>query len=183
MYAPCCLAFLLLFLVNVSIKGTELFVSGTTQDSSVLPRSFRQGSCSRKVHHFPCSTTFRGLSILLPLCGDISLKPGPISFGVVNCQSVRHKGPSISDIMSTHSLSLLALTETHIRPTDNDSFLCSITTAGHRLRPHGFGGGVCFFVNENIKFKILDSPTYTSFENIVIGIGCSTSPFMIACVY
>ena len=77
------------------------------------------------------------------------------------------------------------MTETHIRPTDNDSFLHSITPAGfklcHRLRSHGFGGGVGFFLNENIKFKILDSPTYTSFENIVIG--SSTSPFMIACVY
>ena len=53
----------------------------------------------------------------------------------------------------------------------------------HRLCSHGLGGGVGFFLNENIKFKILDSPTYTSFENIVIGIGSSTSPFTIACVY
>ena len=187
MYAPCCLAFLLFFLVNVSRNGAELFVSGSTQASSHLPRSFRQASCSRNVHHFPCLTKFRGLSVLLLLCGDISLNPGPISFGVVNCRSVRNKGPSISDIMSTHSLSLLAMTETHIRPTDNDSFLHSITPAGfklcHRLRSHGFGGGVGFFLNENIKFKILDSPTYISFENTVIGIGSSTSPFTIACVY
>ena len=187
MYAPCCLAFLLFFLMNVSQNGTELFVSGSTQASSRLPRSFRQASCSRNVHHFPCLTKFRGLSVLLLLCSDISLNPGPISFGVVNCRSVRNKGPSISDIMSTHSLSLLAMTETHIRPTDNDCFLHSITPASfklcHRLRSHGFGGGVGFFLNENIKFKILDSPTYTSFENIVIGIGSSTSPFTIACVY
>ena len=187
MYTPCCLALLLLFLVNVSRIGTELCVSATTQDSSVLPRSFRQASCSRNVHHFPCSTTFRGLSILLLLCGDISLNPGPISFGVVNCRSVRNKGPSISDMMSTDSFSILAMTETHIRPSDNDSFLRSITPAGftlcHRPRPHGFGGGVGFFVIENIKFKILDSPTYTTFENLVIDIGSSTSPFMIACVY
>ena len=108
MYAPCCLAFLLFFLMNVSRNGTEFFVSGSTHASSRLPRSFRQASCSRNVHHFPCQTKFRGLSVLLLLCGDISLNPGPISFGVVNCQSVRNKGPSISDIMSTHSLSLLA---------------------------------------------------------------------------
>ena len=79
------------------------------------------------------------------------------------------------------------MTETHICPTDNDSFLHSITPAGfklcHRLCSHGYRGGVGFFLNENIKFKILDSPTYTSFETIVIGIGSSTSPFMIACVY
>ena len=187
MYAPCCLAFLLFFFVNVSRNGTELFVSGSTQASNRLPRSFRQASCSKNVHHFPCLTKFRGLSVLLLLCGDISLNPGPISFGVVNCRSVRNKGPSISGIMSTHSLSLLAMTETHIRPTDNDSFLDSITPAGfklsHKLRSHVFGVGVGFFLNENIKFKILDSPTYTSFEDIIIGIGSSTSPFTIACVY
>ena len=187
MYTPCCLALLLLFLVNVSHIGTELCVSGTTQDSSVLPRSFRQACCKRNVHRFPCSTKFRGLSILLLLCGDISLIPGPISFGVVSCRSVRNKGPSISDMMSTDSFRILAMTETHIRPSDNDSFLRSITLAGftlcHRPRPHGFGGGVGFFVIENIKFKILDSPTYTTFENLVIDIGSSTSPFMIACVY
>ena len=112
MYAPCCVAFLLFFLVNVSRNGTELFVCGSTQASSHLPRSFRQASCSRNVHHFPCLTKFRGLSGLLLLCGDIFLNPGPICFGVVNCRSVRNKGPSISDIMSTHSLSLLAMTET-----------------------------------------------------------------------
>ena len=32
-------------------------------------------------------------------------------------------------------------------------------------------------------FKLYDSPTYTTFENLVIDIGSSTSPFMIACVY
>ena len=80
-----------------------------------------------------CSTKFRGLSILLLLCGDISLNPGPISFGVVNCRSVRNKGPSISDMMSTDSFSILAMTETHIRPSDNDSFLRSITPAGFTL--------------------------------------------------
>ena len=141
MYAPCCLAFLF-FLVNVSQNGTEFFVSGSTQASSRLPRSFRQASCCRNVHHFPYLTKFRGLSVLLLLCGDISLNPGPISFGVVNCRSVRNKGPSISDIMSTRSLSLLAMTETHIRPTDSDSFLHSITPTGfklcHRLHSHGF---------------------------------------------
>ena len=53
----------------------------------------------------------------------------------------------------------------------------------HRLHSHGFGGGVGFLLNENVKFKILDSPTYTSFENIVIGIGSFTSSFVISCVY
>ena len=61
--------------------------------------------------------------------------------------------------MSTHSLSLLAMTETHICPTDNDSFLHSITPAGfklcHRLRSHSFGGGVGFFLLKISSSKFL----------------------------
>ena len=81
--------------------------------------------------------------------------------------------------MSTYCLSLLAMTETHIRPTDNDSFLHSITPIGfklcHRLT-YGLSGGWLSF-NEDIKFKIFDCLTYTSFENIVISIDASASPF------
>ena len=33
--------------------------------------------------------------MLLLMCGDVSLNLGPISFGVVDCRSVRQKGPSI----------------------------------------------------------------------------------------
>ena len=38
-----------------------------------------------------------------------------------------------------------------------------------------------FFVNHNIQFKIVDSPSYKSFENIAITIG--SPAFVIACVY
>ena len=40
----------------------------------------------------------------------------------------------------------------------------------------GLGGGVGFSVNHNIQFKIVDTPTYTSFENIIM-IGYSARPF------
>ena len=46
---------------------------------------------------------------MLLLCGlhFLKKKTGPISFGNVNCQSVRNKGPCISDIVSTQSLNIL----------------------------------------------------------------------------
>ena len=47
-----------------------------------------------------------------------------------------------------------------------------------RLRAYSLGGGFGFFVNENMKFIILDSTTYTTFKNIVIAIGSSDIPFM-----
>ena len=62
------------------------------------------------------------LCVLLLLCGDISLNPGPIVMGVANCRSVRNKAPMISDVVFNHLLDILLLVETHIRPTDTDSF-------------------------------------------------------------
>ena len=85
--------------------------------------------------------------------------------------------------MSSRSLDLLSITETHIISNETDSLLRSITPSGyklcHRPRAHGRGGGVGFFVNNNVHFKIVDSPFYESFENIAITIGSPT--FVIAC--
>ena len=65
--------------------------------------------------------------------------------------------------------------------------LHSITPVGFKLchRPsfYGLDGGVGFFVNHNIQLKIVESPTYMSFDSIVIVIGSSAGPFVIACVY
>ena len=158
MYTLYCLILLCLFSINITHKGTELYITKTAHGSSLLlPRSFRQASCCRNVKNFPTTTTnFRGFSVLLLLCGDISLNPGPVSFGVINCRSVRNKGPTIADIVSSRSLDLLSITETHIRPNKTDSLLRSITPSGYKLchRPHAHGrsGGVGFFVNHNIHF-------------------------------
>ena len=176
MYTLYCKILLCLFSVNITRKGTELYITKTAHGSSLLlPRSFRQASCCRNVKNFPTTTNFRGFSVLLLLCGDISLNPGPVSFGVINCRSVRNKGPTIADIVSSRSLDLLSITETHIRSNETDSLLRSITPSGyklcHRPRVHGRGGGVGLFVNHNIHFKIVDSPFYESFENIAITFG------------
>ena len=115
MYSLYCLILVGLFSVNVSRKGTELYVAKTAHGSHLLlPRSFRQASCCRNVKNISTTTKFRGISVLLLLCGDISLKPGPVYFGVINCSSLRNKGATISDTVCTRSLDLLAITETHI---------------------------------------------------------------------
>ena len=90
-------------------------------------------------------------------------------------------------MMSTHTLNLLVMPETHIRPNDNDSLLHSFTPVEFKLchKPHtySFGRRVGFFVNQIIQFKIVYIPTYTSFENINTAIGSSARPFVITCVY
>ena len=77
----------------------------------------------KSAQHFPFVAKRHGLATLLLLCGDISLNPGPISFGVVNCRSVRNKGPCINDTVTVHSVDILAVTETHIRQDETDSLL------------------------------------------------------------
>ena len=69
-----------------------------------------------------------------------------------------------------------------------DSLLHSITPTGFKFcykpRNHGQGGGgVGFFINKAIQFRSVDTPTFSSFENISIAIGSVAQPFVLTCVY
>ena len=105
---------------------THRYISKTAHGSSLLlPHSFRQASCCRNVKNIPTTAKFRDISVLLLLCRDISLNPGPVSFRVINCRLVRNKGLPIVDIVSSQSLDLLVITKTQIQPTGN--LICLIT--------------------------------------------------------
>ena len=129
----------------------------------------------------------RSLCVLLLLCGDISLNPGPIVIGVANCRSVRNKAPMISDVVFNHSLDILSLVETDICPTDTDCLLQSITPPSYKLcqrpRAHGLGGGVGFLINSSLSHRIVDHPTFTYFECLVVRIGSNAHSTLVACVY
>ena len=79
--------------------------------------------------------------------GDVAINPGPVA---------------------SHSFDFLCLTETHIRTTDSDSFLHSLTPDGfsliHRPRSTGISGGVGFFIRASYKCRKVDTPNYGSFE-------------------
>ena len=107
--------------------------------------------------------------------------------GVANCRSVRNKGPMISDAVFNHSLDILSLVETHIRPTDTDCLLQSITPPSYKLcqrpRAHGSGGGVGLLINSSLSHRIVDHPTFTNFECLVVSIGSNAHSTLVACVY
>ena len=46
-----------------------------------------------------------------------------------------------------------------------------------------FGGGVGFFINKAIQFRSVDTPTFSSFENISNAIGSAALPLVLTCVY
>ena len=104
-----------------------------------------------------------------------------------SCRSVRNKGPMISDAVFNHSLDILSLVETHIRPTDTDCLLQSITLPFYKLcqrpRAHGSGGGVGFHINSSLSHRIVDHPTFTNFECLVVSIGSNAHSTLVACVY
>ena len=106
---------------------------------------------------------------------------------MVNCRSVRNKGPCINYTVTVHSVDILAVTETHIRQEETDSLLHSITPTGfkfcHKPRIHGRGGGVGFFINKAIQFRSVDTPTFSSFENVSIAIGSAAQQLVLTCVY
>ena len=56
-------------------------------------------------------------NLLLLLCGEVAVNPGPTNFKFVNCRSIRNKGPLLHDLIQCSDLDILVLVETHIRPT------------------------------------------------------------------
>ena len=112
--------------------------------------------------------------LLILMCGNVAMNPGPVMLGSVNARSIPNKGPLLADTIASHAFDFLCVTETHIRTTDSDSFLCSLTPDGFSLihRPHssGIGGGVDFFIRDSCKYRKVDTSNYSSFENIVISL-------------
>ena len=76
---------LLLFWRKSEYSDSKVFIPLSANGLTSLPRPYRLHSYVLNTHHFPCVAKRHGLATLLLLCGDISLNPGPISFGAVNC--------------------------------------------------------------------------------------------------
>ena len=120
-----------------------------------------QGHCRRVTHSFQNISPWS--SLLLALLGDISLNPGPVSRYLNGCllniRSVRNKSASFREFVKDNNADLLAVTETWLRPEDTKSFICSITPPGYKFthvpRNVKKGGGVGFFIKEDLSFELL----------------------------
>ena len=125
--------------------------------------------------------------LLTLMCGDVAMNPGLVMLGLVNARSIRNKGPLLADTIASHTFDFLCLTETHIRTTDSDSFLHSLTPDGvsliHRPRSSGISGGVGFFMHDSYKHLKVDTPNYSSFENMVISVSVSFQTLLLASIY
>ena len=69
---------------------------------------------------------------------------------------------------------LIAVTETLLRPEDTESFISSITLPGYKFThvPQNVkkGGGVGFFIKEDLSFEQVSKNNYQAFESTSIQI-------------
>ena len=126
-------------------------------------------------------------NLLLLLCGDVAVNPGPTNFRFVNCRSICNKGPFLHDLIQRSDLDILGLVETHIRPTDTDGLLNSLTSLNYNLiqkpRCTGLGGGVGFMCRKSFSPSIVSSPVFRSFEIIILSFRSDYNSFVAACVF
>ena len=119
-------------------------------------------------------------SLLLALSGDISLNPGPGSRSLNGCllnvRSIRNtsKSASFLEFVKDNNADLIAVTETWLRPEDTESFISSITPPGYKFThvPRNIkkGGGVGFFIKEDLSYEQVSKNNSQAFESISIQI-------------
>ncbi len=78
-----------------------------------------------------------------------------LNIGHINVRSLRHKSHEVQELITSHSLSVLAISETWLDETDNDSLL---NINGYHLfrrdRSLRRGGGVCIYVREDLNASL-----------------------------
>ena len=90
-------------------------------------------------------------------------------------------------MVESKGIDILVLAETDIRPHDTPGLIRSITPEGFQFhqKPRDRGRGCCVGVllRRGIDGKLVQSPTYESFESIVVSAKSNTVSTVIASVY
>ena len=132
-----------------------------------------QGHIRRVTHSYKYVSPW--VSLLLILSGDVSINPGPntslLTRNLINIRSIRKKSVTPADFINSNKSDIIVVTETWLRPDDTDS-LASVTPLGYKCmyvpRPEGRGGGVGFFIHDDIDVKVLPQLCFSSFESISV---------------
>jgi hypothetical protein len=117
----------------------------------------------------------------LLLLGGVEANPGPaasvaaptnaLQLGVLNTHSAVHKAAVIHDVISSHHLDVMALTETWMKAPDPSAITHDVAPPGyvvhHRFRAVDDGGSVAFVCRQGIKLSAIDiSANIASFESL-----------------
>ena len=129
-----------------------------------------QGHIRRVTHSFKHVSPW--VSLLLILSGDVSINPSPgtrvLTGSLINIRSIKNKSTAFEDFINSNKSDVIAVTETCLRPGDTDSFIADVALPGYKYThvPHSEerGGGVGFFICDDIDFKVLPQPCVNTFE-------------------
>ena len=125
--------FCTMFMAATHLRSVSQNFTGSGFLIPSMLRIAKNYSYSCSCHVFPPTVKQSGLMLLILMCDDVAMNPGPVMLGSVNARSIQNKGPLLSDTIASHNFDFLCLTETHIHTTDSDSFLRSLTPDGFSL--------------------------------------------------
>ena len=146
----------------------------------------------------PRKTVF--LAFLLLIAG-IETNPGPATtstsatnFGLINARSIVNKTALIHDVISDNRLDLLAVTETWVYEHSPDVHKKDAAPAGfsivhaHRsiapdTRGKQQGGGVALIHREDIRVRVIPTPSVHTFEILLVKVINCTIGSTIAVIY
>lgn len=113
-----------------------------------------------------------------------------VDLALLNSKSVKNKALVIKDYIVEHNIDLLALTETWLRPGDEDqSVINEICPSGYnllhvpRVSRAGGGAGLMYKACFKIVEKSLDCPSFASFEHILLSLRYSSINITLVIVY
>ena len=116
------------------------------------------------------------MSLLLIFSEAVSINPGSntslLTGSLTNVLSLGNKSVAFEDFINSNKSDVIAVTEISLQPDDIKSFLASVTPPGYKYTHvpchEGRGGGVGFFICDDINFKVLPQPCFKTFESISV---------------
>ena len=147
---------------------------------------------NRKLLPIPRSRPTFKLALILMLAGEVNLNSGPvvrhnIRLATSNIRSIREKTASLTDLIISKTIDILAVKETCLRPHNTAACIADISYPGytfhHRPRPVERGGGVGFLILKLFNVYLHTSPHYISFESICVNISYSCFCGVFICIY
>ena len=140
------------------------------------------------------------LAFLLLIAG-VESNPGPentssfaTNFGLINARFMIQKTALIHDVISDNRLDLIAVTEAWIYENSSDVHKrdaapagFSIVHARRSITPHTrgkqHGGGVALIHREDIKVRVIPTPSTRTFQILLVKVINCTIGLMIAVIY
>ena len=125
--------------------------------------------------------------ISIPLEPQIQKSP-PLLFAILNARSLKNKHTAITDYIIDNKLDIVAFTETWLSNDGSDDVTVSHMsipgyTFSHVPRSYSVGGGVALLHRSNLKFSMIQTSTYASFEILQMELKYDSKPILFNVLY